>query len=60
MRFVSGFASWAANRNQFGTVCEESNTMTQFNPPEIWKQFAVLLGIHAGSTNIKLSECQMT
>ena len=49
--------SCATNLRQLSTVCEESCTMTQFTPPEIWKRHAVLLGIHAGSTNMKISEC---
>ena len=31
--------------------------MTQFTPPEIWKQHAGLLGIHVRSSYTKISEC---
>ena len=31
--------------------------LTQFNPSKIWKQYAVLLGIRAESSNMKVSEC---
>ena len=40
-----------------GIVWEESSTMKQFDPPEIWKLQGVLLSIHAGSPNMKISEC---
>ena len=30
--------------------------MTQFNPPEIWKQYAVLYATHAGRSNTKISQ----
>ena len=39
------------------TVCEENNTIMQFLPLEIRKQHTVLFGIHAKSTNTKISEC---
>ena len=38
-------------------VCEESSTITQFTPHEIWKQHAVLVVIHNLSTITNISEC---
>ena len=39
-----------------GTFCEEHSAMTQFILPEIWKRYAVVLSIHAGSSNTKISQ----
>ena len=46
----------AVNWSQLGTVCEESGTMTQFIPSEIWKRHAVLFGIHVRRRNMMISE----
>ena len=34
-------------KSQLGTVCVKSSTMTQFTPPEIWKQQTVQLDIQS-------------
>ena len=54
--FVSGLVYCAANWSELRTVYEESSTMTQFTPPEIWKRHAVLLDIQTGSSHVNLSE----
>ena len=36
---------------------EVSSTIKQFTSPEIWKPHAILLGIHAGGPNMKISDC---
>ena len=47
--FQQTIVSWA--------LSEESSTMMQFTPLEIWKQHAVLLGIQFRSSITKISEC---
>ena len=47
MSFVSGFVYCVANLTQLDIVYEVSSSMTQFTPPEIWKQHAMLLAFTA-------------
>ena len=57
MRIVSGFVTCAPNKSHLHTVCEESNIMTKFTPPEIWKRHSVQLDIQHRSANRKISAC---
>ena len=50
--FVFGFVNCAANMIQLGTIWEDSST-----PPQIWKQHAIQLHIHARSYNTKIFKC---
>ena len=58
MCFVLGFVYGAENVSQLDPVCEESNTITQFAPPEIRKNHVEQFGIHSfRSSNRKIPLC---
>ena len=54
--FLWSLVYCAANKSQSDTVCEESSTMIEFTPQEVWKRYAVQLGIGTGSSNTNISE----
>ena len=39
------------------TACEESSTIMQSSPSEIWKWLAILLYIHTGNFDMKIAGC---
>ena len=52
--FSFRFCLLYGKQDSVGTVCEESSTMMQFNPPEIWKWHAMLHGIHTKTSKTRL------
>ena len=53
--FVSGFVYCVGNKSVGHCLCEKQH-LIQYTPLEIWKWYAVLVGIHVQSANTKISE----